>query len=159
MACYKSATFDGVRGSLLLELALDRARLKERFAAMLLDERAQRGHGDARRYPQPKMAAELGLSLRQYQRWENPADPSMPGTEEMLKVCEAFSRSPSELFGEVEPVETEPIDAEQLGRAIAATRREVREMGSHLLSEIGAIRQELERDRRARSRRAGGQQA
>lgn len=37
---------------------------------MLLERRAALGGGDPKRFPQPRMAELLGVSLRQYQRWE-----------------------------------------------------------------------------------------
>lgn len=37
---------------------------------VLQQRRVQLGGGDARRFPQPRMAELLGVSLRQYQRWE-----------------------------------------------------------------------------------------
>jgi transcriptional regulator with XRE-family HTH domain len=98
-----TATRGDIGGSLLLELALDRARLKERFAAMLIAERTQRGLGRAREYPGRVMAAELGIEYRQYQRWEKADDPSMPTIPKMLAVCEKLERDPAELFGDPEP--------------------------------------------------------
>ena len=98
-----SATWSDVRGSLLLAVALTRAQVKERFAAMLLSERTKRGHGDPRNYPQPEMARELNVSLRQYQRWEDANDPSMPGTGGLLKVCETLGRDPQEIYDDPEP--------------------------------------------------------
>ena len=104
-----SATRSGARGSLLLAVALTRAQVKERFAAMLLSERTKRGHDDPRNYPQPEMARELNVSLRQYQRWEDANDPSMPGTGGLLKVCETLERDPAEIYDDPEP-EPEPDD-------------------------------------------------
>lgn len=103
MTLHMSATRSDMRGSLLLEVALDRAKLKERFAALLFSERARRGHGDPRSYPQPEMAHDLSMSLRQYQRWENPDDPSMPTTKDLMLVCEKLERNPAELFEDPEP--------------------------------------------------------
>lgn len=37
---------------------------------VLHERRVQMGGGDPKRFPQPRMAELLGVSLRQYQRWE-----------------------------------------------------------------------------------------
>ena len=98
-----TATRDDVRSTFLLELALDRAHLKKRFAALMLSGRTKRGYGDARKYPQPEMARELGVSLRQYQRWEDPDHPSMPTFPGVTKLCERLGVDTSILFTEPEP--------------------------------------------------------
>lgn len=109
MTANLSATRDGGRATFLLEVALDRARLKQRLAAVLLAERTERGLGDARRFPQPAMAAVLGYSLRQYQRLEDPDDPNLPSWNNIEVIADKLGLDPSDLFGDdgSEPKPTE----------------------------------------------------
>lgn len=82
----------------MLEVALDRSRMKERLADALIQERTRRGGGDARRFPQPKMAELLGYSLRQYQRLEDAEDGGLPSWENLDAIAEKLGLSPSDLF-------------------------------------------------------------
>lgn len=100
MARHTAATLPDARGTFLLEVALDRARVKQRLAIALVDERSRRGGGDARRFPQPEMARELGYSLRQYQRLENPDDPSLPRWGELEQIAERLGLDADRLFGD-----------------------------------------------------------
>jgi hypothetical protein len=93
-----AATRDGGRATFLLEVALDRARTKARLAGVLLQERARRGGGDARRFPQPQMAALLGYSLRQYQRLEDPEDTSLPGWNDLERIMGRLELDASTIF-------------------------------------------------------------
>jgi hypothetical protein len=100
MARHLAATSSGGRATFLLEVALDRARMKTRLAGVLAEERARRGGGDARRYPQPQMAQLLGYSLRQYQRLEDPEDPSLPGWNDLERIMEILELDASAIFGD-----------------------------------------------------------
>lgn len=51
-------------------MALDEAKLRERFSAALVAWRTRRGGGDPKRFPQGDAAREVGVSLRTYQHWE-----------------------------------------------------------------------------------------
>lgn len=132
MARLKSATRDGALSTFLLEVAFDRARMKKRFAAALLEQRAERGGGDPRRFPQPEMAALLGVGLRQYQRWEDPEDPSLPYWRNLEQIAEELNVDVAEIVGsDQQPVSVDDIpddpeapEADRLGRLEV----EVREM-------------------------------
>jgi hypothetical protein len=100
MARQMSATRRDGLATFLLEMALDKARMKARLASVLLEERQQRGHGDARRFPQPAMAALLGYSLRQYQRLEDPDEGSLPLWEDLTQILAKLGRPDSDIFGE-----------------------------------------------------------
>jgi transcriptional regulator with XRE-family HTH domain len=103
MARHTSATLHDARATFLLEVALDRARLKQRLAEALHRERVRRGGGDARRFPQPKMAELLGYSLRQYQRLENSEDPNLPSWNDLERIAEVLELDAGELFASEEP--------------------------------------------------------
>lgn len=107
-----SATWSGGRARFLLEVALDRSRMKERLADALIQERTRRGNGDPRRFPQPKMAELLGYSLRQYQRLEDPEDGGLPSWENLDAIAERLGLNPADLFDDASAakpvVEPEP---------------------------------------------------
>jgi DNA-binding transcriptional regulator YiaG len=52
--------------------------------------REQFGGGDPRRFPQPRMADLLGVSLRQYQRWERGA--SQPSARAVERIKRALAQ-------------------------------------------------------------------
>ena len=103
MARMMSATRGDARATFLLEVALDRARLKQRLAETLLRERVERGGGEARRFPQPRMAELLGYSLRQYQRLEDPNDASLPTWTDLERIADRLDLDASEIFGDPTP--------------------------------------------------------
>jgi transcriptional regulator with XRE-family HTH domain len=102
MARHMSATRDSGRATFLLEVALDRARMKTRLARLLFEERVKRGGGDAHRFAQPEMARLIGYSARQYQRLENADDPSLPGWRDLERIMEKLDLDPSAIFSEEE---------------------------------------------------------
>lgn len=59
------------------------------IACVLREGRVQLGGGDPRRFPQPRMADLLGVSLRQYQRWERGA--SRPSARAVERIERALS--------------------------------------------------------------------
>lgn len=111
MARNLTATRDGGRATFLLEVALDRALVKQRLAAALLAERERRGGGDARRFPQPQMALLLGYSLRQYQRLEDGNDQSLPSWSDLDRIADTLGLDAGELFGEVSREDGPPAPA------------------------------------------------
>ena len=60
------------------------------LAVALRNERAVLGGGDATRFPQPRMAELLGVSLRQYQRWERGV--SVPRPRDIERIVATLSR-------------------------------------------------------------------
>lgn len=74
--------------------------MKERLSAALIAERARRGGGDPRRFPQPKMADLLGYSLRQYQRLEDANDPNLPTWNRIEIILARLELDADALFGE-----------------------------------------------------------
>lgn len=135
-----TATRDGGRAKFLLEVALDRARTKQNLARVLRDQRVQRGGGDARRFPQPKMAELLGYSLRQYQRLEDENDHGLPSWDDLDAIAEKLGLTTADLFPPDEPV-TEPppdqglADRLQVLEQQAATQGEKLDAILHLLEE------------------------
>lgn len=105
MARHLAATPHGGRATFLLEVALDRARMKARLAGILVAQRSERGGGDARRFPQPEMARLLGYSLRQYQRLEDANDPSLPSWSDLERIMGILDLDAAAIF--------EPYDDEQ----------------------------------------------
>lgn len=156
MARHAAATLEVTRGTFLLEVALDRARLKARLAEALLRERTRRGGGEARRFPQPKMAAELGYSLRQYQRLEDPNEPGIPNWDDLERIVERLGINPAEIFDDAtdEPP-THPGDEDddpqmQILRALEALRESAREsqaLQSRLEERFDDLLQQLGADR------------
>lgn len=125
MTRHVAATAERGLATFLLEMALDRSRIKARFAAMLLDERTARGDGDARRFPQPEMAKLLGYSLRQYQRLEDPDNASMPGWRGINNILATLGRDEDDVFTSPGENKTPPASAdvqEQLWEALAMLR-------------------------------------
>ncbi|HWH05400.1 MAG TPA: hypothetical protein VNT23_03055 [Gaiellaceae bacterium] len=98
------------------------------LACALREVRATLGGGDATRFPQPRMADLLGVSLRQYQRWETGA--SQPPTRERERILDMLARA--ELV-EREPAPS-PVHAE-----LVALRRQV----ERLRSELDTLRSQL----------------
>lgn len=63
------------------------------ISELLRQGREQLGGGDARRFPQPRMADLLGVSLRQYQRWERgDSQPSAHAVERIRRALAAEGR-------------------------------------------------------------------
>lgn len=116
MARHLAATHDGCRASFLLEVALDRARIKQRLAAILFAERERRGGGDARRFPQPEMARLLGYSLRQYQRLEDPDDQNLPNWSDLERIMGVLDLDATAIFenGQVPPTPPPPNELREL---------------------------------------------
>lgn len=56
---------------------------------VLREGRIQLGGGDPKRFPQPRMADLLGVSLRQYQRWERGA--SQPSARAVERIRRTLS--------------------------------------------------------------------
>lgn len=139
MARQMSATRRDGLSTFLLEMALDKARMKARLAAVLLDERTRRGLGDARRYPQPEMARLLGYSLRQYQRLEDADDPSLPGWDDLTEILAKLERPETDVFGS-DNISDAPAPAVQPD-PVAATGREG---PAGLAAEVAAQRRLLE---------------
>lgn len=129
-----TATPGVTRGTFLLEVALDRARVKQRLAAALTRERERRGGDDARRFPQPKMAELLGYSLRQYQRLEDPDDPSLPRWDDLEKIADKLGLEGDELFGDATAEPTTP--------EVASDAREARLDQLEARLEAGVVRLE-----------------
>lgn len=102
MARNATATFNVARATFLLEMALDRAQMKERLARVLLEERTKRGHGDPRRFPQPEMARLLSVALRTYQRWEAPDDPMLPYWRNLEQIAATLDRDLADLVGDAD---------------------------------------------------------
>lgn len=151
MARHVAATRDGGRATFLLEVALDRARTKARLAAILRSERAQRGAGEASRFPQPEMARLLGYSLRQYQRLEDPDDPSLPRWNELERIMGELGLPASEIFSDDVPASSARATADD---GVQATLRRVLDQLQELQAGQAEIADRLERLEDARSPQA-----
>ena len=129
-----SATRDSGRATFLLEVALDRARMKTRLARLLFDERVKRGGGDPHRFAQPEMARLIGYSARQYQRLENADDPSLPGWRDLERIMEKLDLDPNAIFSDDEEPEAPkaPTGDDQMV-ALREEVGEVREIVAELL--------------------------
>jgi transcriptional regulator with XRE-family HTH domain len=57
---------------------------------VLREGRVQLGGGDPTRFPQPRMADLLGVSLRQYQRWERGS--SRPSARALERIKQALAQ-------------------------------------------------------------------
>lgn len=147
MARHMSATPLVGLSTFLLEMALDKARMKGRLASVLVDERRKRGHGDAKRFPQPKMAELLGYSLRQYQRLEDADDGSLPSWDDLTEILAKLDRPPSDIFGDDEPV-SRAATAPRLEGAAAEEARDLRILVDALLRDRGLDPDEILRDAR-----------
>lgn len=130
--------------------------MKERLAAVLLAERAKRGHGDARRFAQPAMADLLGYSLRQYQRLEDPDDPNLPGWSKLEAIADKLGLEASGLFGDDAdaPVSTATNGTPPL-HADPALRQMVEEVVADALAQTNAMLRRL-LDEEPPESRAGG---
>lgn len=138
-----SATLGGGLSTFLLEVALNRRRVKERLAALLIEERGRRapdGSGDPRRFPQPEMARLLGYSLRQYQRLEDPEDGSLPRFDQMQQLLEKLDRPSSDVYGDEEPPSLETTGEDDDVNEDRLARME---------EEVGEVRELLEAVARA----------
>jgi transcriptional regulator with XRE-family HTH domain len=125
-----TATRERARATFLLQVALDEARTRQRIAAALLAARARLGGGDARRFPQPKMAEVLGVSLRTYQHWE--AAETMPRWRNLEEIADRLEVDVSELVGS--------------GDAGQATESDgSRDLQRQILEELSALRADLRR--------------
>lgn len=156
MASNLSATRDVGRATFLLEVALDRARMKERLAAVLLAERAKRGHGDPRRFAQPAMADLLGYSLRQYQRLEDPDDPNLPGWSKLEAIADKLGLEASGLFGgDADAQVSTATNGEPLQLDESVLRQMVEEAVEGALAETNALLRRLLDEERPESQ-AGG---
>jgi transcriptional regulator with XRE-family HTH domain len=82
--------------------------MKARFSTFLREERTRRGRGDARNFPQSEMARLLDVGLRQYQRWENPDDRSMPRWQGIEQIAEKLGVSVDEILGVIDEPERPP---------------------------------------------------
>lgn len=71
--------------------------MRKHLAARLLAERIKRGHGEARRFPQPEMARELGVSGRAYQGWEG--EERLPSWRNLEKMADHFGTTTEDLLG------------------------------------------------------------
>jgi len=94
------------------------------LALVLRQGRAALGGGDATRFPQPRMADLLGVSLRQYQRWENgTSHPPARERDRILGMLERADlvrgREPSSLHDELATLRAQ-VDA--LRGEVAALR-------------------------------------
>lgn len=133
-------------------MALDRARLKQRLSAALIKERTQRGNGDARRFPQPKMAELLGYSLRQYQRLEDPNDGNLPSWDSLETILDKLGLSSDDIFGgdDATDVTTPPtplLPGE--GGVAAAEVHELLDEVRQVHAELGQLRDEVRQVRDA----------
>lgn len=80
------------------------------FADLLRDERSRLGGGDPTRFPQSRMAGLLGVSLRQYQRWEHgESRPTVAGIERIRRaLAEHEAReAPAGIVAQVESMQDE----------------------------------------------------
>ena len=104
-----SATHNRAMSTFLLEMALDEARLRQRLGERLLAEREQHGGGNARRFPQPRMAELLGVTLRTYQDWEG--GNRVPSWRNLEEIAAKLNVPVSELVGDAETAAEEQPEA------------------------------------------------
>lgn len=76
------------------------------IADVLREGRVQLGGGDPKRFPQPRMADLLGVSLRQYQRWERGASQPSARAVERIKRTLAEGQSRDDTASIVQQVES-----------------------------------------------------
>jgi len=77
---------------------------------VLREGRVQLGGGDPKRFPQPRMAELLGVSLRQYQRWERgDSQPSLRAVERIRRTLaeEQGRDDTASIARQVESLQTE----------------------------------------------------
>ena len=67
----------------------------------LREGRIALGGGDATRFPQPRMAELLGVSLRQYQRWERGVSQPRPRDVARIKATLAGTARESDVLDEL----------------------------------------------------------
>lgn len=92
------------------------------IADVLYEGRVQLGGGDPRRFPQPRMADLLGVSLRQYQRWERgDSHPSARAVERIRRTL-AEERARDDTAGIVEQVESLQSEIRALRAELDALR-------------------------------------
>lgn len=92
------------------------------LSELLRAERSRLGGGDPTRFSQPRMADLLGVSLRQYQRWEHgDSTPSSLAVERIRRRLEETR---------VPPEETETLEGrfESMQAEIRALRAELAEL-------------------------------
>ena len=80
------------------------------IADVLRQGREQFGGGDPKRFPQPRMADLLGVSLRQYQRWERgDSQPSLRAVERIRRTLaeEQVRDDTASIVLQVESLQTE----------------------------------------------------
>ena len=136
-----AATNNRALSTFLLEMALDEAHIRERLAALLLAERAKRGGGDARRFPQPRMAALIEVETRAYQDWE--AGVRIPKWSNLEKIAEVLKLEVADLVGDsVQPLVEEP-KTQKAAVTEEAFRREVRGQLEAILAKVEAVQARL----------------
>ncbi len=87
------------------------------IADVLRAGRVQRGGGDPKRFPQPRMAELLGVSLRQYQRWERGS--SLPSARAVERIKQTLADEQSrEHLHDVVGTQVESLQSEM--RALRA---------------------------------------
>lgn len=92
------------------------------IADVLYEGRVQLGGGDPRRFPQPRMADLLGVSLRQYQRWERgDSHPSARAVERIRRTL-ADEQARDDTAGIVEQVESLQSEIRALRAELDALR-------------------------------------
>lgn len=92
------------------------------IADLLYEGRVQLGGGDPKRFPQPRMADLLGVSLRQYQRWESgDSHPSARAVERIRRAL-AGEQARSGDAGIAERVESLQSEIRALRAELAALR-------------------------------------
>jgi transcriptional regulator with XRE-family HTH domain len=91
------------------------------LALVLREGRASLGGGDAKRFPQPRMAELLGVSLRQYQRWERGVSQPRPRDLERIVATLAGGGTPAA-----------PPEPGRLLEELASLRRQVNALRGEL---------------------------
>ena len=92
---------------------------------LLLQGRRRLGGGDATRFPQPRMADLLGVSLRQYQRWERgDSRPSSRAAERIVRTLATEEPAPVEVASVVQQVEALQEEIRALRAELAAIREQ-----------------------------------
>jgi DNA-binding transcriptional regulator YiaG len=82
--------------------------------------REQLGGGDPKRFPQPRMADLLGVSLRQYQRWERGA--SRPSARAVERIKRALAQDQEQSRDDTASI---VLQVESLQTEIRALRAEL----------------------------------
>lgn len=89
---------------------------------LLQQRRVELGGGDARRFPQPRMAELLGVSLRQYQRWERGSSRPSARAVERIKQTLADDKSGGHMHDVVKQVTSLQIELRELRTELDALR-------------------------------------